>query len=125
MPFPSTRYSWQEGNLDDLFSPLEDSSLFTSPIIKVDKEVSLALFVIDTMGCVNTRQIDVSEDDCKPSLSVPNVFTPNGDGVNDVLRFRQIDQCYDVDVLIVDRKGSHVLHQKTICIARPVVSLRE
>ena len=112
VPFPSTRYSWQEGNLDDLFSPLEDSTLFTDPVIKVDKEVSLALFVVDTMGCVNTRQIDVSEDDCKPSLSVPNVFTPNGDGVNDVLRFRQIDQCYDVDVLIVDRKGSHVLHQK-------------
>ena len=112
VPFPSTRYSWQEGNLDDLFSPLEDSSLFTPPIIKMDKEVSLALFVVDTMGCVNTKQIDVSEDDCKPSLSVPNVFTPNGDGVNDVLRFRQIDHCYDVDVLIVDRKGSRVLHQK-------------
>ena len=112
VPFPSTRYSWQEGNLDDLFSPLEDSSLFTDPVIKVDKEVSLALFVIDTMGCVNTRQINVSEEDCKPSLSVPNVFTPNGDGVNDVLRLKQVDYCYDVDVLIVDRKGSRVLHQK-------------
>ena len=112
VPFPSTRYSWQEGNLDDLFSPLEDSTLFTDPVIKVDKEVSLALFVVDTMGCVNTQQIDVSEDDCKPSLSVPNVFTPNGDGVNDVLKFKQIDDCYDVDVLIVDRKGSRVLHQK-------------
>ena len=112
VPVPSTRYSWQEGNLDDLFSPIEDSTLFTDPVIKVDKEVSLALFVVDTMGCVNTKQIDVSEDDCKPSLSVPNVFTPNGDGVNDVLKFRQIDQCYDVDVLIVDRKGSRVLHQK-------------
>ena len=112
VPFPSTRYSWQEGNLDDLFSPLDDSTLFTEPVIKVDKEVSLALFVVDTMGCVNTKQIDVSEDDCKPSLSVPNVFTPNGDGVNDVLKFKQIDDCYDVDVLIVDRKGSRVLHQK-------------
>ena len=112
VPFPATRYSWQEGNLDDLFSPLEDSTLFTDPVIKVDKDVSLALFVVDTMGCVNTKQIDVSEDDCKPSLSVPNVFTPNGDGVNDVLKFRQIDQCYDVDVLIVDRKGTHVLHEK-------------
>ena len=112
VPFPATRYSWQEGYLDDLFSPLEDSSLFTDPVVKVDKEVSLALFVVDTMGCVNTRQIEVFEEDCKPSLSVPNVFTPNGDGVNDVLRFRQIDQCYDVDVLIVDRKGSRVLHQK-------------
>ena len=43
---------------------------------------------------------------------MPNVFSPNGDGVNDVLKFKQIDDCYDVDVLIVDRKGSRVLHQK-------------
>ena len=112
VPYSSTRYSWQEGNLDDLFSPLEDSSLFTAPIIKVDKEVSLALFVVDTMGCVNTRQIAITEEDCKPSLSVPNVFTPNGDGVNDVLRLKQVDYCYDVDILIVDRKGSRVLHEK-------------
>ncbi|MDE5575290.1 MAG: gliding motility-associated C-terminal domain-containing protein, partial [Bacteroidales bacterium] len=112
VPFPSTRYSWQEGNLDDLFSPLDDTSLFSPSVIKVDKEVSLALFVVDTMGCVNTRQITVSEEDCKPSLSVPNVFTPNGDGVNDVLKFKQIDHCYEVDVLIVDRKGTHVLHEK-------------
>ena len=112
VPYSSTRYSWQEGNPDDLFSPLEDSSLFTAPIIKVDKEVSLALFVVDTMGCVNTRQIAITEEDCKPSLSVPNVFTPNGDGVNDVLRLKQVDYCYDVDILIVDRKGSRVLHEK-------------
>ncbi|MCM1531036.1 MAG: gliding motility-associated C-terminal domain-containing protein [Bacteroides sp.] len=112
VPFPSTRYSWQEGNLDDLYSPLDDSTLFTDPIIKVDREVTLALFVVDTMGCVNTLQVNVSEEDCTPQLSIPNVFTPNGDGVNDVLKFRQIEKCFDVDILIVDRKGSHVLHEK-------------
>ncbi|MCM1169448.1 MAG: gliding motility-associated C-terminal domain-containing protein [Bacteroides sp.] len=64
------------------------------------------------MGCVNTRQVNVTEEDCKPQLSIPNVFTPNGDGVNDVLKFRQIEKCFDVDILIVDRKGSHVLHEK-------------
>ncbi|MCM1531345.1 MAG: gliding motility-associated C-terminal domain-containing protein [Ruminococcus flavefaciens] len=112
VPFPSTRYSWQEGSLDDLFSPLEDSTRFTDPIFKVDKENTLALFVVDTMGCVNTRQVNVTEDDCKPQLSIPNVFTPNGDGINDVLKFKQIEKCFDVDILIVDRKGSHVLHEK-------------
>ncbi|MCM1531333.1 MAG: gliding motility-associated C-terminal domain-containing protein [Bacteroides sp.] len=112
VPFPSTRYSWQEGNLEDLFSPLDDSTLFTDPVIKVDREVTLALFVVDTMGCVNTLQVNVSEEDCTPQLSIPNVFTPNGDGINDVLKFKQVEKCFDVDILIVDRKGAHVLHEK-------------
>ncbi len=112
VPYPSTRYSWQEGNLDELFSPLDDSTLFTSPVIKVDKEVSLALFVVDSLGCVNTRQIDVNEEDCKPVIEIPNVFTPNGDGVNDVLKFKQLEKCFHVEILIVNRKGNHVLHKK-------------
>ena len=112
VPYSSTRYSWQDGNLDDLFSPLDDSTLFTSPIITVDKDASYGLFVVDTMGCVNTQQVNIREEDCKPKLSIPNVFTPNGDGVNDVLKFKQIEKCYDVDILIVDRKGYQVLHEK-------------
>ena len=112
VPYPSTRYSWQEGILEDLFSPLDDSTLFTSPIITVDKDVSYGLFVVDTMGCVNIQQVNIREEDCKPQLSIPNVFTPNGDGVNDVLKFKQIEKCYDVDILIVDRKGYQVLHEK-------------
>ena len=32
--------------------------------------------------------------------------------MNDVLRLKQVDYCYDVDLLIVDRKGSRVLHEK-------------
>lgn len=112
VPFSSTRYSWQEGNLEDLFSPTEDSSLFTTPFIEVDKDASYGLFLLDTLGCLNSRQVNLREEDCRPKLEIPNVFTPNGDGVNDVWKFTELSKCFQVDILVVDRKGSHVLHEK-------------
>lgn len=112
VPYPSTRYSWQEGMLDNLFLPTEDSTLFTSAFIEEDRNVSYGLFLLDTLGCLNSRQINISEEDCRPKLEIPNVFTPNGDGVNDVWKFTQLEKCYQVDILVVDRKGNHVLHQK-------------
>lgn len=112
VPYPSTRYSWQEGMLDDLFPPTEDSSLFTSPVLKIDRDVSYGLFLLDSLGCLNSRQINISEEDCSPKLAIPNVFTPNGDGVNDVWKFTQLEKCFQVDILVVDRKGFHVLHEK-------------
>lgn len=112
VPYPSTRYSWQEGMLDNLIPPTEDSTLFTSAFIEEDRNVSYGLFLLDTLGCLNSRQINISEEDCRPKLEIPNVFTPNGDGINDVWKFTQLEKCFQVDILVVDRKGNHVLHQK-------------
>ena len=119
VPCSSTRYSWQEGPLPDPEEDFweEDSIVFTSPVIKVEGEITLSLFLVDTMNCVNARQIEVTENDCSPKLEIPNVFTPNGDGVNDVWRFKQLEYCTDVKVEVVDRWGQPVLKTKVATAA--------
>ncbi len=116
LPFPSTRYCWQEGSLEDLMPDLPDSLPFSSPRLHLqsDQEADFlyGLFLLDSLGCLNARQVAVKAQDCSPALHVPNVFTPNGDGVNDLLRFTQLEHCFDLDILIVDRKGATVLKQK-------------
>ncbi len=48
-----------------------------------------------------------------PDLAIPNVFTPNGDGVNDAWMVPGLDVACRVDVLIKDRWGVTV-HQATL-----------
>ena len=114
VPFPSTRYSWQEGDINNLFFPAPDNSdsLDTPPSLKINKEGEYTVFLLDSAGCLNTHQVTVTEDDCKPVIEIPNVFTPNGDGVNDVLKFKQLEKCFHVDIIIVNRQGNTVLHKK-------------
>ncbi|MDE5610131.1 MAG: gliding motility-associated C-terminal domain-containing protein, partial [Bacteroidales bacterium] len=115
VPFPSTQYSWQEGPMpdpDEEFEEEQDSIEFTPSIKTIKEEGTYNVLLLDTMGCRNRKEINVTVDECKPSLDIPNVFTPNGDGVNDVLKFKQVEKCTDVLIEIVDRWGQPVLKQK-------------
>jgi len=45
------------------------------------------------------------------SLSIPNLFSPNGDGINDAFEIRGIDQFAENDLLILNRWGGEVYKQ--------------
>lgn len=44
-------------------------------------------------------------------LKVPNLFTPNGDGVNDVFEIRGLDKFAQNELIIVNRWGNEVFHR--------------
>lgn len=46
-------------------------------------------------------------------LIIPNIFTPNGDGVNDELSFSGLDPCSDYDLTIYNRWGKKVFETPT------------
>ncbi|MDE5762488.1 MAG: gliding motility-associated C-terminal domain-containing protein, partial [Bacteroidales bacterium] len=99
VPYPSTLYSWQEGPMpdpDEEFEEEQDTIEFTQPVRTIKEEGTYNVLLLDSMGCRNRKEINVTIDECKPSLDIPNVFTPNDDGVNDVLRFKQLEKCTDV-----------------------------
>ena len=115
VPYPSTLYSWQDGPMpdpEDNFEEEQDSIEFTEPFKTIKEEGTYNVLLLDSMNCRNRQEINVTADACTPALEIPNVFTPNGDGVNDVLRFKQLEKCTDVVIEIVDRWGQPVLKQK-------------
>ena len=115
VPYPSTLYSWQEGPMpapDEEFEEEQDSIEFTPPFKVIKDEGTYNVLLLDSMNCRNRQEINVTVDACKPALEIPNVFTPNGDGVNDVLKFKQLEKCTDVLIEIVDRWGQPVMKKK-------------
>jgi gliding motility-associated-like protein len=45
------------------------------------------------------------------SLTIPNIFTPNGDGNNDTFEIRGLDLAAENDIIIVNRWGNEVFKQ--------------
>ncbi len=58
----------------------------TSDFITTDQNHSYWVEVTDSNGCTSRDSVDL---DCSTYIVVPNVFTPNGDGIND--RFHVIE----------------------------------
>ncbi|MFK7968761.1 MAG: PKD domain-containing protein [Bacteroidia bacterium] len=68
-------------------------------------EYEVTLTVQDTLGCISTTSLGLYKV-LEPGLTIPNVFTPNGDGRND--RFQVLyegNENYQVEVF--DRWGKH------------------
>jgi len=75
--------------------------------------------IIESQDISDQDGVDSSQDNRSGSdaerceISVPDVFTPNGDGINDVLTIRNID-CYEnYTVIIFNRYGSVVFESNT------------
>jgi gliding motility-associated-like protein len=57
----------------------------------------------DTSGCRGTATVNINTD----SLTIPNVFTPNGDGVNDELFFNYYGNAF-YQISVYDRWGERI-----------------
>ncbi|RXF67056.1 PKD-like domain-containing protein [Arcticibacter tournemirensis] len=89
-------YSWAP------FNYLSDSTI-RNPSVKGVEDITYTLTVKGRAGCVETSQVSVKV--LKP-IKIPNTFTPNNDGVNDVFNIRELDDYPGVSVTIFNRYGS-------------------
>jgi gliding motility-associated-like protein len=79
-----------------------------SPVVNPPKTMSYQLQVTSTLGCgVNSDEVIVKVFD---KLQVPNVFTPNGDGINDKWIIELLDSYIECKVEIFNRYGQMVFH---------------
>jgi len=74
-----------------------------------EEDITITLQISNPEGCTATDQIEINVENPK-TLILPNVFSPNSDGINDMFTFNLID--YDIELLealfIFDRWGNKV-----------------
>lgn len=77
--------------------------------IWIDTPGTYTLYVMDTAGCMAHSELNITEEDCTPKFEAPNVFTPNGDGINDVFKLKTMEKLFEFEIRIFNRWGNQVL----------------
>ncbi|MCF8244196.1 MAG: gliding motility-associated C-terminal domain-containing protein [Saprospiraceae bacterium] len=104
---PGYTYQWTpEAGLDDPTIP--------NPIAEPDTTTTYTVLVTDEGDCQAFREVTivVLNPDCdEPNLFLPNAFTPNNDGENDVLIFRS-NIVEVMELAIYNRWGQRVFYSE-------------
>lgn len=89
-------YLWNNGN--------------TSNSIRITQVGNYSLFVKDIFGCSNTASTQITESNACINLFIPNAFTPNKDGINDIFRTTGVTraQFESYYIQVFDRWGQQV-----------------
>ena len=94
------------------WTPSQDMDMPNLPSTNVIPKATTTytISVTDTFGCTLTDTVTITVDPVvcdMPFVFIPNSFTPNGDGVNDILFVRSdiLDECYFV---IYNRLGEKI-----------------
>ena len=72
------------------------------------------LQVTDSNNCIGTDTIRISEMHCQEDLMVPNAFTPNGDGHNDLFRPLLFGNVIKFRFTIFNRWGERVFETQAL-----------
>lgn len=104
-------YSWNYGDnsaLDSLMNPTHE---FPSGEVG---NYTVSLTIYDANGCSNQVQkvIQIINPDMKYKL--PNIFTPNGDGVNDYFKFVYQEGIAEINLVVLNRWGDVVFESDKI-----------
>lgn len=98
---PLTSYNW---NFNDGVTSTSPNPLHT---FNLQGTYSVSLSGLDTNGC-ERFSIHTIETSASGVPTIPNVFTPNGDGMNDLLLIKELDSCDFKSLNIFNRWGINV-----------------
>jgi len=93
-----------------IWSPNKWMSDPTSRDTKVQpfEPMTYKIMILDDNGCWNTDSVRITLDYTQDKLLVPNAFTPNGDGANDIFRPANLNYNKLVDFRVFNRWGQEV-----------------
>lgn len=100
-------YYW---NPEELFSDFDTTNQVIHPL----KSMEISLKVEDVNGCSDEDALWI-EVIGKPDVYIPNIFTPNGDGVNDYFYMKSGSGIKSISKLMIfDRWGEKVFEKKNL-----------
>lgn len=100
-----------ETNLLFHWSPhsfLDDHNL-QNPTVTPPSSIEYKVNIMSGFGCSVTDSVNII---VRSSFFVPNVFTPNNDGINDLLEIKNIEKFPDIEVFIYNRWGEIIFYSK-------------
>ena len=83
-----------------------------TPLAMLNETTVFTLLVTDANGCENSDLVTLTVED-ETFVYVPNAFTPNGDGLNDVFQPSISSEVEDYHLLIFDRWGNIVFESRS------------
>ena len=93
-------WEWDFGNGTNAFSGVSSDQ---NTSYSVAGQYAIVLTITDDIGCIDSYEVLLNISD--PVIWIPNVFTPNGDGVNDVLNL-PYEGFQKFNILILNRWGN-------------------
>lgn len=104
---PGYTWYWEFGDFDEN-TLLNNTDASTSFSYAYPYYYPVTLTVTDTNGCVDSYQTLIH---ITGAVNAPNVFTPNGDGVNDLFTFKfDIFKSYDVQIM---NRWDNLVYERT------------
>jgi len=98
------KYEWEPvSGLSDPYS--------SSPVASPSHTTQYMVTVQDSVGCTAKASILVIVEE---TAFIPNLFTPNSDGSNDILKIYGLETARDFSFTIYNREGNQVFHTKSI-----------
>jgi gliding motility-associated-like protein len=105
----NTSYNWNFGN-GNSSSTQNPTEIYTAPSL-IQNIYTATLTVTDSKGCWDTATVKITVNEIPTMIIIPNIFSPNGDGINDVFSIKATG-ISDFDCKIYDRWGI-LLHEWT------------
>ena len=100
---------------EEWFNPVaewsySDSLLDYHPSFTAISDTTLMLAYADENGCIDSTRMNI---DIEHSLFIPNAFTPNGDGLNEIFR-PQGTEVVDFEMVVFNRQGQTVFKSNNL-----------
>jgi gliding motility-associated-like protein len=112
---PSYTYQWEPADL------VEDPTAAVTRTVPLTENVQFCVTVTNRDGCEAVcclPETFVTDITCEESLYLPNAFSPNGDGINDLLFVRIFNRFEDIsfELIIYNRYGQQMFKTTDLSI---------
>lgn len=86
-----------------------DNYTISNPVFSGKSSQNYTLTVINEMGCASSDEVSVT---VLEPIKIPNTFTPNGDGANDLWNIAKLADYPDAEVNVYNRYGVKLFYSK-------------